>query len=407
LISRFLECANNINRAWDAVQWNGAAFSDIAAEELQQSRLLQEADPNDVIHWLMQSEGVPPQDTYEFGQPPIIVYSDSRFYIQVLFWLDGTTSIHQHAFCGAFGVLSGSSLHSGYNFKPFHDDSAPLLLGTLKFRGAELLGRGDVRPIYAGDNIHALFHLDRPSVSIVIRTPGSDRILRQFNYLHPGLAIDPRHKPALETIQLRMLESLAKTELDRFWSMAELAIRNVDVWMLYKILSIAFKKASDTGKWERILELARQRAGDFVDPIVESLHAKSAEARIIGLRETVHDPTHRFLLALLLNVPSRDLVFKFISERFPLSDPESLLLRWLGEIFREPRSGIKLPPLALHLLRIAMHNPDYESSKHLLDRFLSSPEAEHKVRDTWEKLLALNLFKPLFQSDGVYSAVAQ
>jgi hypothetical protein len=34
--------------------------------------------------------------------------------IEALFWVDGTTSIHQHSFSGAFQVLAGKSIHSRY-----------------------------------------------------------------------------------------------------------------------------------------------------------------------------------------------------------------------------------------------------------------------------------------------------
>ncbi|MFN2514442.1 MAG: hypothetical protein ABR568_23900, partial [Pyrinomonadaceae bacterium] len=44
-----------------------------------------------------------------FGNPPITLFAGPRFHIDVYYWLDGTTSIHQHSFTGAFQVLLGSS----------------------------------------------------------------------------------------------------------------------------------------------------------------------------------------------------------------------------------------------------------------------------------------------------------
>ena len=35
-----------------------------------------------------------------FGNPPVTLFAGLRFHIDVYFWLDGTTEIHQHAFAG-------------------------------------------------------------------------------------------------------------------------------------------------------------------------------------------------------------------------------------------------------------------------------------------------------------------
>jgi hypothetical protein len=45
------------------------------------------------------------------------VYAGRRFYVEVVFWAEGTTAIHQHSFSGAFQVLVGSSIHTLYGFE--------------------------------------------------------------------------------------------------------------------------------------------------------------------------------------------------------------------------------------------------------------------------------------------------
>jgi hypothetical protein len=73
----------------------------------------------DVIEWTMQETFLPEQRDLpgHFGDPPITLYNAPRFHIDVYFWLEGTTAIHQHSFCGAFQVLMGSSIHSRYEFE--------------------------------------------------------------------------------------------------------------------------------------------------------------------------------------------------------------------------------------------------------------------------------------------------
>ncbi|MGI8469286.1 MAG: hypothetical protein ACR2N3_12620 [Pyrinomonadaceae bacterium] len=74
----------------------------------------------DAIAWTLGETNLPEQRDLagRFDDPPITLYNSPRFHIDIYFWLDGTTSIHQHGFCGAFQVLLGSSLHSSYDFEP-------------------------------------------------------------------------------------------------------------------------------------------------------------------------------------------------------------------------------------------------------------------------------------------------
>src|SRR5256885_198968 len=82
-----------------------------------------------------------------FRQPELVVYDDPRFYIQLLFWLEGTTDIHQHKFSGAFHVLEGSSIHSHFDFENAEPVSAHLRVGHLRMKDTRLLETGSTVPI--------------------------------------------------------------------------------------------------------------------------------------------------------------------------------------------------------------------------------------------------------------------
>src|SRR4030095_11070923 len=98
------------------------------------------------------------------GDPPITLFSGPRFYIDIYFWLDGMTSIHQHSFAGAFHVILGSSLHSQYGFELKQTINAHLASGEITLQGVQLLEKGETRMILPGQQfIHSLFHLDRPT----------------------------------------------------------------------------------------------------------------------------------------------------------------------------------------------------------------------------------------------------
>jgi hypothetical protein len=66
-----------------------------------------------------------------------------RFYIQLLFWMDGTTAIHQHEFSGAFHVMHGSSIHAHYEFEKAQPVTPYLRVGNVKMKKMEIL---EIRP---------------------------------------------------------------------------------------------------------------------------------------------------------------------------------------------------------------------------------------------------------------------
>src|SRR5262245_11148107 len=105
----------DIEKRWRGQHFNEDTFSAVATEALRASNVLSRVDLRQIVDWLSTGR-VPSQQFRNFGQPPINVYLGHKFIIEILLWLDSTTSIHQHGFGGAFGVLQGSSLHSRYRF---------------------------------------------------------------------------------------------------------------------------------------------------------------------------------------------------------------------------------------------------------------------------------------------------
>ncbi len=170
-----------------------------------------EVDPFDVVRWVQEAIALVPQVNLDasFGQPPVTVFHCERFYIDVLFWVDGTTILHQHAFCGAFHVMAGRSVHSTFTFTPRHRYCQQLLSGRLDVLAVELLTKGDVRAIRAGgDFVHSLFHCDRPSVSVVVRTPLVPAAPIAYVHTRGGLAYDPFARSAAGIRKIQMLDLL-------------------------------------------------------------------------------------------------------------------------------------------------------------------------------------------------------
>src|SRR5712692_5344078 len=137
----FAELGALIEGRWRSKNYQEELFPGIAAQALSESNLPERTDPWQIIRWVHTTPNLPEQMDLNavFGDPPITLYVGSRFYIDAYYWLDGTTSIHQHCFYGAFQLLLGNSVHSTYRFENQQEISARFLVGDILFDDVSLL----------------------------------------------------------------------------------------------------------------------------------------------------------------------------------------------------------------------------------------------------------------------------
>ena len=183
-----------VENRWRAENYSEQLFPEIAAQALVEADLPARVDPWEVIRWVQTADSLPEQRDVEgrFGNPPVTLFCGPRFIIDIYYWLDGTTSIHQHSFTGAFQVLLGSSIHSRYSFQEEQIINEHFSVGKLALEEVGLLKLNDVKLIQAGRNfINSLFHLDRPSATITIRTAHTPSAALQYDYRKPHFAVNP------------------------------------------------------------------------------------------------------------------------------------------------------------------------------------------------------------------------
>jgi hypothetical protein len=401
MMRMFEELGASIDRDWRRSRYDDSVFPEVAANQLIASQTLLRLDLDGLLSWITSDDFQHVrQSLHEFGQPSINVYVNERFFIEVLFWLDGSPAIHEHAFVGAFGVLAGSSVQSQYRFEPRRELSREMVLGHIQFVSSELLRRGAVRLITPGRSlIHSLFHLERPSLSLVIRTEKRKHLQPQYCYTKPCLAIDPFYEPESLLTQLRVLESLKRTNRPLFWEAASNLIGHSPEWMMYMVFSSAYNGSQDEAEWKHLLARAEAKHGSLVEELVPCLEERQRETQIVARRHKVHDPVYRFFLALLLNVPDQSSIYRLINECFPETDPEQLVLRWLREMAEKDLLELDFSPLSLHLLECTLHHLDFTSAKASASRNFSlpnNPEENRQLLSLWNKILTEPLLRPLF-----------
>src|SRR5438874_615998 len=160
----FNELGRTVLERWKRENFSLEKFSVIARAALDKRPPAKHVDLAALMRDFLLSEEQPFQTDSDFGEPELVVYSHPRFYIQLLFWMDGTTAIHQHEFSGAFHVMRGSSIHAHYEFEKAQSVTPYLRVGNVRLTKIDLLEPGRTVPIVSGQRtVHSLFHLDSPS----------------------------------------------------------------------------------------------------------------------------------------------------------------------------------------------------------------------------------------------------
>jgi hypothetical protein len=384
---------------WTKLGGHHDAFAEAATSALAESGVLRTVSVQEIIEWLASSRDLPEQYGKEFGQPPVNVYIAEKFFVQVLFWLDSTTAVHEHSFGGAFGVLSGSSVHTQYRFGLQNAPSPEFRLGNLRFISSELLYKGDLRPIHPGDSfIHALFHLDRPSVSVVVRTKWLN--VTQYTYLKPHVAFDPFYAKQPFGIWMRMMDSLNALRSDDFWSFGANLIEKRNALVTFNVLVRAYQISKEhPQKWQQMFEQASQLHGrEMIELSLASIKESERDRKLTRLRAVVHKPDYRFLLALLMNVPERNTLLTLVSQQFKTQQPESLVMQWITEMSDAGLFLTRFEPELLDTIELALLHNSYEEARAvILSSVAESPlRDEEKMKKLWKKAHSLPFFQPLY-----------
>ncbi len=294
---------------------------------------------SELVRDFLFEDGQPFQSLSGFGQPELVVYDDPRFYIQILFWLDGTTDIHQHMFSGAFHVLGGSSIHSEFVFEQAVTVSAHLRVGDLRVTRTELLEAGRTVAIVGGrEFIHALFHLETPSLTVVVRTHNDPGVGPQFTYLPPHLAVDPTHYDALTMRRKQLLDVLEATGEESYGELVCEMLGGLDFERGLFILQNGMGCLREMGEWERAWGIFRKKHGELAVKVAPTLGEIVRRDGLAALRGTITEVEHRFFLALLLNVQSREELLGMVAQRYE-GRAEDTVLRWAGELIECTEAG--------------------------------------------------------------------
>ncbi len=388
----FRQLGDRLEACWRDRDYDERAFPKLAAAALKEADLVAQVTPLDLLRWIGRESVLPAQSdpNSALGDMAVTLYSTPRFYISALFWLHSSTAIHQHSFSGAFQVLAGSSLQTRHLFTEERFVNGRLRFGTLDPAGVTLLPTGSVEPITSGSRfVHSLFHLEHPSVSLVIRTHSEPAAQPQWSFLPGGIAFDPfvsnvvtqKKREALRVLRAlgpdtavrEAAEMFEQADLQLTWELLGECMALFGPSALERNYGLREDKSAD--RLEPLLAVARRRHG--VEAVARFLQVSDESRRlngIIAMREAVTQPEHRFLIGVLLNVGDARTALDLLAQRYPDRDPVEEFLDRIHEVSATKVLGSN----ASNMLGIA----DYDLEHRIvLSRFLRGGSFEEAAAD--------------------------
>lgn len=339
----FNELGRTVLERWKRENFSLVKFPEIARAALDERPPAKRVDLAALMRDFLLSEDQPSQTDSDFGEPELVVYSHPRFYIQLLFWLDGTTAIHQHEFSGAFHVMLGSSIHAHYEFEKAQSVTPYLRVGNVRIKKIDLLELGRTVEIVSGQQtIHSLFHLDSPSVTVVVRTQHDPGTGPQFNYLPPHIAVDPHFSDKLTMRRKQLLDVLEHADDTGYGELMMEMIADLDFERGFSILHHCMGYLQQLDQWDPVLQAFEKKHGTIAAGVEATLKEDVRRSVIKSLRSAILEPEHRFFLALLMNAPSRADLLALVTQRFPRKSPVAIVLRWVEELMEISDDGVTI-----------------------------------------------------------------
>jgi hypothetical protein len=339
----FKDLGDNVLKLWKKENFSLEKFPAIACTALEKKPPARRVNLAGLMRDFLLTEEQPGQTDSPFGEPEIVVYNHSRFYIQLLFWMDGTTAIHQHAFSGAFHVMLGSSIHAHYEFEKARPITPYMSVGDVRMTNIEILETGRTVAIASGhETIHSLFHLDSPSITVVVRTQHDPGTGPQFNYLPPHMAIDPLHSDLLTMRRTQLLDVLEQTEDPGYGELVMEMLGDLDFERGFYVLQHCMGHLQQLDEWDAAITLFNKKHGSLAAGVAATLQEEVRRNVIKSLRSSITEPEHRFFLALLMNAPTGADLLRLVTQRFPKQSPMDVVMRWAQELMEASDEGVMI-----------------------------------------------------------------
>jgi len=342
MIDSLRRLAARIDREWKRAGSKVSLFPAVAARVLSDEQPHRQYNLHSLAGWTLSHHTFPRacNPFGPFGPPAFTVWSDGRFFANVYAYMTPEVVIHDHDFAGAFVNLSGTTIHAKYQFADVERVAPEVQVGQLAVREVEVVGPGDVRRIDPGRGfIHQVWHLDEPTVVLVIRTgPLPAPARRQFQYLHAGFASEVVRDDAMsvsapERFQYarKMIECL-RTANGGGVDYLRLLLRDERPWDAFWHFTDNWRYLRTLGAMEELIRFGARHQGAWFTGVADAGNEIDLFRSIDWPR--VRLPEDRIALALLMTFRAWRPIHEWLETLLPGAAPEDRFvdsLRRLGE----------------------------------------------------------------------------
>ena len=333
----------------------------IASRVLSDSRPDQSYDLAALADWTLTAAQFPDacNPFGPLGPPAFTVWSSPRFYVNVYVYTTPEVVVHDHDFSGAFMNLAGVTIHCTYELSGATSIDETVRAGELRLKGIEAISEGRVRPIDAGESfIHQVWHVSRPTVVLVVRTPPLTPSPRQFQYLRPSIATQVFRSGSLSIgyperfAHTRKMAEALRTSTEGIDYVKEL-VRRERPWDAVWHVMENWRYLQTRGALDDIISLGAKSQGEWF-ATMQTAGADYETFASIGWSRVVssHD---RIVLALLLTLRAWHPIRKALEGLLRGTDPAAQVVETLGSLADAGVIGLKfepeLRPLLVNTLR--------------------------------------------------------
>jgi hypothetical protein len=406
MIDSLRKLAVRIDSEWKSAGYRVSVFPAIAARLLADAQPQREYDLASLADWTLSSRTFP-QACNPFGPlgpPAFTIWSDGRFFVNLYAYTTPEVVIHDHDFAGAFINLSGTTIHATYEFADVERIVPAVHLGELALRDVEVVHQGDVRRIDPGRRfIHQVWHVDHPTVVLVIRTgplPAPTR--RQFQYLHAGFATEVFRN---DSMSVGVPERYGYTR-----KMAE-CLRNSSGGVDYLKLLLQREQPWDA-VWHLLDNWRYLRTHGALDDLIR-LGVRHQGAWFAGLADAgsevdlffsinwagVQSVQDRVILALLLTLQGWRPMREWLEKLLPGDAPEDRLVETLGRLGDEGTIPLQLGPAGQAMLSCMLKSDGNRGAwrRQVRESFEVGDRGDWAVANALERTLReQRLLQPMF-----------
>jgi hypothetical protein len=335
-----------VENLWKEQNYDERAFPKVACRAMKELPPDQHVTFWDAVQWGLTKNPLITQSDIDadFGQPPLTVFNGRDFRIEVLFWVHGIPGIHEHGFSGAFHVMHGSSIHTHWHFNIESRINTRLFLGTTRLETGEILHKGDIRPIVSGNEfIHTTFHLECPSVSVVVRTTTELDRQPQLGYEPPSVAYASQNSVPTIRRRAQILNMLyIGGQRKEYFEMLRHMLATADAYAAFYYLTQANGLIRDEETRQNVVLAAKITHPRLVAAITPTLAYSRRQEEIRKLRQKASSPEQRFVLAIVMNIPDLNIAIELLRQEYPGNDPVKMIVDCINDLSNRSLLGVTL-----------------------------------------------------------------